>query len=360
VDGMVNFCPLLDYVAASSVGNEFVLVDIGCAGGVDRRWRRLGRRLRAVGMDANSEEIDRLVAREANSNVTYLNATASINPGDAFAKSKLGKPDCDRNPWPRTSTKRYIEIARAAPAGPDANAEPIVVPEYLKANGTTIVDFLKIDVDGKDFDLLNSFDEALADLSVLGVGIEVNFCGSDRGTDNTFHNIDRFLKARGFELFALSTRRYSMSALPSRFLGRAGPTEHGRVWQGDAMYARDLASGLYDDFANSLSADRLLNLMAIFAIFNLPDCAAEIALKFRASVSRRFDVDKILDSLAAQEAGSASGSASYRRHIARFERDPDSFLGTKNPAIQLGRALKKGYLKSRGRRQLKKLERERK
>jgi hypothetical protein len=356
VDGMVNFCPLLDYVAASSAGNEFMLVDIGCAGGIDRRWRRLRRRLRAIGIDASSEEIDRLAARGANSNVTYLNATASIDPGDAFAKRKLGKPDCDRNPWPRTSTKRYIDLTHAGAAGPGADAESLVVPEYLKANGATSVDFLKIDVDGKDFDLLNSFAEALADLSVLGVGIEVNFCGSECETDNTFHNVDRFLKARGFELFALSTRRYSASALPSRFLGRAGPTEHGRVLQGDAMYARDLASGLYDDLAGSLSPDKLLNLMAIFAIFGLPDCAAEAALQFRAALSKQFDVDKMLDLLAAQEAGSAAGNASYRRRIARFERDPNSFLGTKNPAIQLGRALKKNYLKSRGRRQLAKLD----
>ena len=117
-----------------------------------------------------------------------------------------------------------------------------MVPEYLEQKGVKSLDFLKIDVDGKDFDVLNSFDHALSDLAVVGVGVEVNFCGSDSETDNTFHNMDRFLKARGFELLTLSTRRYSVSALPSRFLGGAGPTEKGRILQGDAMYARDLAS----------------------------------------------------------------------------------------------------------------------
>jgi hypothetical protein len=121
------------------------------------------------------------------------------------------------------------------------------------------------------------------------------------------------------------------------------------------MYARDLASGLYDDLANSLGPDRLLNLMAIFAVFRLPDCAAELALKFRQTLSTKFDVDKMLDLLAAQEEGATSGSASYRQHVDRFERNPKSFLGTKNPAAQLGRALKKGYLKSRGAKQLRKL-----
>ncbi len=53
-----------------------------------------------------------------------------------------------------------------------------MVPEYLKQIGTTSVDFLKIDIDGGDFDVLNSFDQqALAGLAVLGVGVEINFCG---------------------------------------------------------------------------------------------------------------------------------------------------------------------------------------
>jgi hypothetical protein len=371
---MVAFSPLLDYIAEKSAANEFVLVDIGCAGGIDRRWRRLGRRLRAIGFDANAAEIENLSGREGSANVVYLNALATIDPNHPFAKKKQGQQDCQRNTWPRTSAKQYIDILHArrrsaahseSPtpnperAEPPAGAGPIavVVPEYLQQNGITSVDFLKIDVDGKDFDVLNSFDQALSDLAVLGVGVEVNFCGSDCETDNTFHNMDRFLKARGFELLTLSTRRYSVGALPSRFLGGAGPTETGRILQGDAMYARDLASGLYEGFANSLSADKLVNLLAILAIFNLPDSAAEVALKFRSALSPRFDMDKILDLLAAQEEGTISGKSSYRQHVSRFAQSPDAFLKTKNPGVQLARALKKGYLKWRGKRQLARLER---
>jgi len=364
---MVNFCPLLDYLAEISAPNEFLLVDIGCSGGIDRRWRRLGRRLRAIGFDPNAAEIEKLAARERNASISYVNALTTIDPNHPFAKKKQGQQDCARNSWLRTSARLYGELVYGerepasdtrTPAPPAAAGSPIVVvPEYLQRCGIQSLDFLKIDVDGKDFDLLNSFDQSLSDLAVLGVGIEVNFCGSACETDNTFHNVDRFLKARGFELLALSTRRYSVSALPSRFLGGAGPTELGRILQGDAMYARDLASGGYDDFAASLGAEKLLNLIAIFAIFNLPDCAAELALKSRATFSPQFDVDKILDLLTAQVEGSVLSGASYKRYANRFARDPKSFLGTRNPALQLGRALKKGYLKWRGRRQLAQLER---
>jgi len=178
----------------------------------------------AIGFDANAAEIEHLARREGSASVTYLHALAAIDHEHPFAQKKRGQPDCQRNAWPRTSAKQYAELVHAERTAPPAGAgRSVVVPEYLKQNDVKSLDFLKIDVDGKDFDVLNSFDQALSGLAVLGVGVEVNFCGSDCETDNTFHNTDRFLKARGFELLTLSTRRYSVGALPSRFLGGAAP-----------------------------------------------------------------------------------------------------------------------------------------
>jgi hypothetical protein len=366
MEGLVYFSPLLDYVAEVTAPGEFLLVDVGCSGGIDRQWRRLGRRLEAVGIDPNAAEIERLAAREKNSRITYVNALAAIAPEHPFAHERQGRPDWDRHPWPRLATPEYMELhekrrgAKSASAARAANPQTasIVVPEYLKDRGAKSLDFLKIDVDGKDFDILHSFDQMLSDMGVLGVGLEVNFFGSACETDNTFHNMDRFLKARGFELFVLTTRRYATSALPSRFTVGPGPTEMGRILQGDAMYARDLGSGAYDDFANSISADKILNLTAIFAAFNLPDCAAEVALRFRSALAAQFDVDRMLDLLTAQAEGRIFGKTSYQAYMGRFAQHPEQFLGTKNPFTRLGRVLRKEYLKLRGRRQLARIERD--
>jgi Methyltransferase FkbM domain len=376
VEGLVNFCPLLDYVAEITEPGAFHLVDVGCSSGIDRQWRRLRRALLAIGIDPDVAEIARLKGKEKHPGVRYLNAFAGIAADHPFAIERLGKPDLDRNPWSRLSTPRYMELvypkdrpvserekrsANLWSEGQLANPQsPVIIPDYLKSNGVTSLDFLKIDVDGKDFEILQSFNQALADLEVLGVGVEVRFWGSHEATDGTFHNVDRFLKARGFELFNLTMRRYSTSALPGRFGGRApGATEMGRVHQGDAMYARDLGSGLYDDFARSLTAGKILNLAVILAIFDLPDCAAEILMKFRALLGEHWDVEHMLDLLTSQaELDWLCRQGSYRRHVERFERWPRVFLGTKNPLPRIGRACRKGYLKWRGRMQLLQLERE--
>src|SRR6202007_1302091 len=108
-----------------------------------------------------------------------------------------------------------------------------------------------------------------------------------------------------------------------------GATEMGRVHQGDAMYARDLGSGLYDEFAKGLTGEKVLNLAAIFAAFDLPDCAAEVALKFRSVLAPVCDVDKVLDLLAAQAQRRGTGRAGgYRELMEDFERRPLELLGT--------------------------------
>ena len=374
MDGLVNFCPLLDYVAEISRPGRFMLVDVGCSGGIDRQWRRMGRRLRALGIDPDVREIERLWGLEKNARISYLNAFAGIAAAHPYAVKRWGKRERDRDPWARLSTPRYMELVypkgrqvtekekRSANLWPETHlADPaaaVVIPDYLRSTEIGSLDFLKIDVDGEDFDILNSFDQALSDLQVMGVGIEVRYWGSGEETDGTLLNIDRFLKAQGFELFNLSIRRYSTAALPSRFRQRApGATESGRVHQGDAMYARDLGSDLFDEWARALDGEKILNLAAIFAIFDLPDCAAEVALKFRGELAKVCDVDQFLDRLAGQAERKLSGRSSYPRYVERFGQHPKTFLGTRNPFAQMWRASKKAYLKWRGRRELLRKER---
>jgi hypothetical protein len=374
VEGLLNFCPLLDYAAATVEPGGFCLVDIGCSGGIDRQWRRWRRGLRALGIDPDVAEIERLRAQEKHPGISYLDAFARLPVDHPFAIAKRGKEDLARNPWPRLSTRRYMDLVypkkelvsekekRSANLWEGARLadKSVIVPDYLHDLGLRSLDWLKVDVDGRDFDVLHSFDRALAEMGVLGVGIEVRYWGSHEDTDGTFHNIDRFLKERGFELFNLSIRRYSTNALPSRFAQPApGATAMGRVHQGDAMYARDLGSGFNEPFAKSLSAGKILNLVVIFAIFDLADCAAEVVQKFRSELSTRWDVERMLDLLAMQSKRRLFATkGSYRRYLDKFEQHPRGFLGTKNPFTRFGPALREGFLKWRGRMQLLRIERE--
>ena len=330
MEGTVSEAAVMSYVAETADDSEFMLVDIGCSGGIDRVWRGFGPRLRAVAIDPNLSEIERLRAIESHPGIEYIAAFANVPPQHPFAIRKGNRNHWAHNPWNRLSIARSREILKtqafsyaqntAATFSPEmelANStKSIVVPDYLRAQGIKCVDFLKIDIDGKDFEVLNSFDSALNDFAVLALGLEVNFFGSDTDTDHTFHNTDRFLKARGYELFNLNIQRYSAAALPFTF---SAQSQVGRPIQGDALYVRDLPNREYSALAEHLPTARLLNLVCIFAAFNLPDCAAELALCYRDRISKCCDVDHVLDLLAAQALGHVNNPLTYAEYMERAE-----------------------------------------
>jgi hypothetical protein len=168
-------------------------------------------------------------------------------------------------------------------------------------------------------EILNSFDDALEMFGVLGLRLEVNFFGAANDTDNTFHNTDRFMKAHGYELVDLTLRRYSLAALPSKFLYRfPAQTEFGRIFQGDALYIKDLAAPENTDLGQRLKSEQLLKLMFIFTVFNLPDCAAEIAINFEQRLHTICDIDHLLDLLAIQIQAGHEPKCTYHEWMQRF------------------------------------------
>jgi FkbM family methyltransferase len=348
MEGIADYAPVLSYVSEVLGAGSFTLVDIGCSDGIHPVWWLFGRRLRAVAIDPNLAEIERLRKAETHPGLRYVAAYAGLPPEHPFLRKKDGRGDWHRDPWHRMSVVKSQEILKSrlpsASGQAAANLSPeavlvqsppvIVVPDYLRQNGLDSVDFLKIDIDGKDFDVLNSFDSALDTLGILGLRLEVNFFGSAVETDHSFHNTDRFMKARGFELFDLTgVRRYSLAALPSRYLHEfPAETETGRILQGDALYLRDLGHPEYRQLADRLGPDKLLNLICLFAVFNLADCAADIAIQFRDRLSALCDVDHVLDLLAVQAQGTAGQGLSYRQFMERFEAQDIMFFPARSLA----------------------------
>ena len=114
------------------------------------------------------------------------------------------------------------------------------VDDLVKEEKLFELDFIKVDVDGYDLDVILSAEESSRSSPVLGYTLEVNFFGTAIDTDHTFHNTDKLMRQWGFDLFDLSLRRYSTGALPAPFEWD-GPAQtiFGRPYQGDAIYLRD-------------------------------------------------------------------------------------------------------------------------
>lgn len=330
------------YVADSLKSEQFTLIDVGCSGGIDPAWRVFGERLRAVAFDASLDECERLTREETNPSVRYVGGFVGLPPDHPFAIRQGSHPWFVRNPMQRTSCWRMLQIQkeRLETASleeklrhnawnmtklADPN-KPVIVPDVLKDLGWADVDLLKIDIDGPDFAVLNSFDGRFDDLGLLAARLEVNLYGGTAETEHAFHNTDRFMRARGFELLALDVRTYAMAALPSPFaITSPAQTVTGRPFQAEAFYARDPAGQDWRQFGENLSAEKMAKLAAIFSIWQQPDAAAELLLEYREKLAAGFDVQTGLELLAQQAQEQAEAPLSYAEYIAAFEADAPSF-----------------------------------
>jgi Methyltransferase FkbM domain len=322
---------------ASLKAEQFGLLDIGCSGGIAPVWRAFEPRLRALGIDASETECARLAALERNPDVAYVAAFVSGSAAKPVDLSSGPASPLIMRMVKRLSFTRVLEMREARlrdasnmeklrhnawqMTGLADRCKPVVAPELLAERGWTSVDYLKIDVDGADFDILRSFERHFSALGMLAAQLEVNFVGNGSPDEHSFHNTDRFMRQHGFDLFRLDNRTYSTRALPARFaIDIPAQTVGGRILQGDAFYARDpIAAGA------ALTDAQLVKLICIFSAWELPDAAAEILLHFRERFSG-LDIEHALDVLSAQAQRGDEQALPYRAYMAEFEREAPRFF----------------------------------
>jgi len=306
--------------------HPFCLVDVGASGGIDGYWEIFGDDLRAVGFDGLVNEVERLNATAGSQNRQYYPYLV----GDKNYQAPAGVPDTQV--FPRTSAIRAAEIINCNyvktyfdKTGSGLNAtELIELDQFVLRDHPMDVDFIKVDTDGSDYQVLRGAKELLSAGQVLGLAVECQFQGFVHDESNTFRNIDRLLTSAAFSLFDLEVYRYSRAALPKAFVYRIpAQTQGGQVLWGDALYLRDAGDQNYErNWSIRLAPHKILKLACMFEIFGMEDCAAELLLKYQPDLAGLVDIEAGLNTLTPQVDGSPTSYAKYR---ARFERDPAAF-----------------------------------
>ncbi len=333
---------------------SFTLLDIGCSGGIHPAWRVFEERLRAVGFDPNIEEVERLRAKESLRGVSYEAAFVGVPDQHPLALDLGGRSLVQRTPWSRLSVARTLAIREEFLKQADNQAltsmnawrrtrlaprEPVFLPDYIASRKFDDLDFVKIDIDGGDFIVLQSLFESPAGSNILGLMLEVNFHGTDDPRDNTFHNMDRFMRRMGFDLFDLSVRYYSSGSLPLRYeYDMAAQTLGGRPFQGDALYVRDLSGDEMSGHAKDLSDEKIAKAVAIFALSGHHDQAAELVVRFTDRLSRVLSPEAVLEMLAKVAQKGSKPPLSYREYMAAFERDDAMFYPCRSQEAETARS----------------------
>jgi len=312
----INFSPRFTrhLIASHSFEKKpLVTVDVGARGGFEEHWSLYGDQVKLIGFEADAAECERLNQQESGLDRRFYPVALHQDTGQRTfystaypAGSGFYQPDMKLvQRFPDKVNLAVVETIDLETAGFDS---------FASDNGIDYVDFVKLDTESVELDILKGAIGSLRK-SILGLSIEIWFQPWHRGQP-VFCDVDSFLRPLGFRLFDLAIYRMSREALPEATPSPIpGPTKHGQVISGEALYLRDGA----DEIANeSMLEDgwddiKLLKLASIMELFGLPDCSIELVqVAQRTGFIQDRDVNHLADLLVPS---TESKPVSYYSHI---------------------------------------------
>jgi FkbM family methyltransferase len=286
----------------------FVVIDVGVQGKPHPRWKYLGNSVHIYGFDPIGEVIEAL--------------NKSKGPNEFYRAMALGNEDGKRqfkvtaNTYESSFYSSEVDIGTQGgiAAGP-RTVEIRRLDTLFSAGEVPACDYVKLDCEGFEPEILRGAREYLAKSNVLCVTTETNFGVSPVYLRTPFVDICEILSEHRllvFDLNAIRTARPSYVAArarnpwPKRDIMQDSPhLDVGQPRTLDFVFCRDFAAEAISphhfitlpEASLPPTVDKLIKTMINFELHGLMDCAVELAEQFRAELSPRFDVDEAIANL---------------------------------------------------------------
>jgi hypothetical protein len=176
----------------------------------------------------------------------------------------------------------------------------VTLASWAQQNGVTTIDFVKLNVQGGELEILRKAGPVLD--SMLGLLLEASFCESYRGRP-FFSDVDVFLRARGFVFFDLLAHHYigrADSPIAQQHLKSVRPklgqlvSAWGQLIEGHALYLRDPIAEHPDGPPDGAAARRALKLACVAEIYGQIEYAFELAA-WASRVGVHQDIDALIE-----------------------------------------------------------------
>ena len=323
------------------------VVDVGARWGFNEEWKVYGDCLRVFCFEPDKEECERLNA-SAGANVKYLPFALGAQSGDAtlYNTRLSASTGLYRSNWDYVS--RLLNRDNAI-----VDKEEIIhvttLDDVLKSAGVQAIDFIKLDVEGAELDVLSGAAHYVTSPRLIGVLSEFRFHEEINGCP-VFSQLDAYLHRFGFRLFDMHFSHQSRRVLPYEGIGDywlpSGErfyayTVHGQIMDGDALYFRDLLILANQAIRAGVTPVQLLKAASLFEIYALNDCAAELIIEHRDRLDGKVDCGELLDLLTPKLRGRRLKYGEYMKAY---------FADTWRPSrvLSLAKRLAKGLLRRLG------------
>jgi len=293
-----NVAPhLTEWIIGNRLLNSpFVLVDLGVRGGIHSRWWHLRDQIEVHGVDAAEEAIAPLAAARRENHRYYTAAlgneegmTTLFVPSIAEAASLI--------PRELSPDQRRMMIDPGNMADARKRTVPITrLDTLMAANSVHRADFLKLDCEGMEPEILKGARHFLATGGVLGVESETSLSVIAESRQSHLSAVFEQLIPHGFQFADVAAQRipYASFVERARALGRrrAIATTVSRPATLNALFFRELTAA-----PGAVSTDMILKSAIILELYGMNDVAHDLLMFFRGRFPPDFPIDEAADRL---------------------------------------------------------------
>ena len=257
---------LLDVFLADS---PLTIVDVGARGGLHPRWNGLARWVDGVGFEPEPEECARLNAAARSTGLRSLRffpfaLGREVTPEAVFRVCE--SPGCSSLYAPNNAFADQFHYGNNLKVLRTLTFALTTLDAVCRAEGVR-PDYLKVDTQGAELDILKGAEGALASIKVIELEVEFNRLYEDQPL---FGDVDRWLRERGFML--LGIRR---SVWRRRFPEAGGHSSRGgTLVHGDALFVNEALL----DAGTPLPVD-VIKMCALLSAYRQDDFVGQLLLE---------------------------------------------------------------------------------
>lgn len=278
------------------IASSFVYVDCGARGEDNHPFLHAFPDSQYIGFEADAEEAARVQAKLKNGRKIFPVAVGRMNKMLPFYITK--NPACSSFLEPNPSFfGQFIDMAEDIEVRSVIKLPVVALDEYLPQKGIHSIDFIELDTQGSELDILTGAEQFLKN-TVLGLRVEVEFSPIYKDQP-LFSDVDAFARSCGFVLFNLSRHHYRRGSAPRTLVTK------GQLVYGHACYMKD-----YRLLSGPDAWLQILKLTMVADYFGAFDYAYEMA-KYLASLPQHPELKTFLAILGEYERASEKKTRIY-------------------------------------------------